>query len=435
MSVTEADRPHGGGGARGWVLLLVLAGVQFTHIVDFMILLPLGPRCLREMAITPAQFSLLVSAYAFSAFASGLLAATVIDRYDRKRAVLVLYSGFALGTLACGLARSFPALLAARSASGAFGGILGAVILAVEGDVFPEDRRGLAMGVLMSAFSVATIVGVPAGLFLADDLGTGAPFLALAGLSAALLLVASWVLPPLRAHLHGGHRSAGWQVLTRPEHLRAYLLMACLVLSTFTIVPFLATFLVTNVGWTEGQLRWLYLCGGGATLVTLSVFGRLADRFGKLPVFRILAVLTAVPMVILSNLGRAPLVPVLVLTTAFMVFSSGRMVPAMALITSSSARAYRGSFMSINASVQQLTTALASLIAGVLVTQAGEGAPLEGFPAVGAVSCLAIAASLFLAGRLHPVAADEAPLHDPGALLAESSAATVPLPETVEGIP
>src|SRR5262249_4993844 len=177
-----------------WLLLLVLAAIQFTHIIDFIILMPLGPRYLRELDIGPRQFGLLVSAYGFSACLAGLLAATRIDRHDRKRALLFLYGGFTAGTFLCAVARSFEVLLAARAVAGAFGGVLAALTLAVVGDAFPEGRRGLATGVVMSSFSVATIIGVPAGLALAGLLGTWAPFGLHAGLSATVMLVAAVAL-------------------------------------------------------------------------------------------------------------------------------------------------------------------------------------------------------------------------------------------------
>src|SRR5437016_180248 len=158
----------------GWLLLLILAAVQFNHIVDFTIMMPLETSYQRDLDITTHQFSLLVSVYAFSACLSGLLAASLVDRFDRKRALLFLFAGFTGGTALCAAANSFGVLLLGRAVAGAFGGILSALSLAIVGDAFPEERRGLATGVVMSSFSVATIVGVPTGLLLADLLGTRA---------------------------------------------------------------------------------------------------------------------------------------------------------------------------------------------------------------------------------------------------------------------
>src|SRR5262245_12104313 len=216
-----------------WLLLLVLAAVQFAHIVDFIIIMPLGPQFIRELRISEADFGVLVSAYGFSACLSGLLAARFVDRFDRKRALLVLYAGFTAGTLLCAAASDYWLLLVARAVAGGFGGVAGTTLLSVVGDTFPYERRATAMGVIMAAFSVAMIVGVPLGLYLAHALGWRVPFTALGILSVLVLVVASLVLPPLRGHLAAPaqEESGGMvRVLLDSNHLRAYALMAALVL-------------------------------------------------------------------------------------------------------------------------------------------------------------------------------------------------------------
>ncbi len=270
-----------------WLLLLALAAVQFTHIIDFVIMMPLGPQFKKDLQLSDQWFGFLVSAYAFSAALAGLLAAWFIDRFDRKTSLLWLYGGFTMGTLCCAAAPTYPLLLAARAVTGAFGGVVAASILAIIGDAFPGARRGRAMGAIMSSFSVASIAGVPAGLYLANLMGWRAPFAVLAGLSAAVLVLVRFVLPPMRGHLVRGRPSANvWAVFVQPTHLRAYLLMTALVMSTFMIVPYLASYLVSNAGRSERELPYVYLCGGLCTLVTMTLFGTLSDRLGKLPVFR-----------------------------------------------------------------------------------------------------------------------------------------------------
>jgi predicted MFS family arabinose efflux permease len=398
-----------------WQLLLVLAAVQFTHLVDFMIVLPLGPQFMRVLKITPQAFGVLVSAYGFSACLSGLLAARFVDRFDRKRALLVLYSGFAVGTLLCAFAVDYWVLLLARTIAGGFGGVVAALVLAIVGDAFPYERRGTAMGIVMSAFSIALITGVPFGLYLANALGWAAPFAILGGLSLLVLFFAIFTLPPLHGHMdpaHAGETVGLWQVLFHPNHLRAYALMVALVLGVFMIVPYIATYLVANVGCSEDELPYVYLCGGLTTLLTVTLFGRLADRYGKLPVFRIMALLTVVPILILTNLPPVPLYAAIATTTAFMVTTSGRMVPAQALITASAAPRYRGSFMSVTASVQQMASGLASILGGLILGApggAGDGpviegrlAPIHGYGWVGLISAVFTVLSVLLAGRLRP---------------------------------
>jgi predicted MFS family arabinose efflux permease len=412
----EAGPPDGAAGraavhfsTREWALLLALAAVQFTHIVDFMIVMPLGPVLSDAMTLTPAEFGWVVSAYTAAAGVAGLVASRFLDRFDRKRALLFLYTGFVAGTLLCAFAPYYGLLLAARTVAGAFGGIAAAVVLAIVGDVFADARRGTATGVIMSAFSVASVAGVPFGLYLADELGWQAPFLVLGGLSAAVLVLMALLFPPLRGHLHRGHPRTGatWAVLTDPNHLRAYALMVFLVLTTFIIIPYLPIFHEKNVGLEQRELKFIYLCGGAATLLTLTPIGRVADRRGKLPVFRVLAVVTIVPILLLANLpADTPLALVLAVTTLMMITTSGRMVPATALITASSAPRYRGSFMSLNTAVQHLAAGAATALGGALLGREGE--TLVGYPLLGVLATLASLFTLYLAGRLRAVPGGEA---------------------------
>jgi predicted MFS family arabinose efflux permease len=387
------------------VLLLALASVQFTLIIDFVIVMPLGPAVKSALTLTTRQFGWMVSAYGFSAAVTGLLAAGLLDRFDRKRSLLVLYAGFALGTLLCGAARDFYVLLVGRAVAGGFAGVVGASALAIVGDVFPESRRATAMGVMMSAFSVASIVGIPAGIFLANQSSWSAPFLVLAGLCVPVMLLAARVLPPLRGHLERRrqHDDSLLDVLLHPAHLRAYALMTALVLSTFTVIPFLSIYLVNNVGRSMTELPYVWLCGGAATLLTTTPVGLIADRWGKLAVFRALALFCLVPVFLITNLPQTSLVVTLLATTFFMVVTSGRMVPAMAMITASAAPRHRGSFMSVNAAVQQLVMGAAPILSGLILGAEPEGQtaqPLHGFPVVGLVAATAVLASVLLAGRL-----------------------------------
>lgn len=409
--------------AEGW-LLLVLGSVQLTHILDFMIVMPLQPHIKGELHMEPWHFGAMVSAYGFSASLAGLLAAGIIDRFDRKRALLALYAGFTAGTLLCALAPTYLLLVLGRVVAGAFGGVSAALLLAIIGDVFSDGRRGRAMGVLMSAFSVASIAGIPVGLLLADHLGWHAPFAALAGLSAVVLGLAAYFLPPLRGHLQHRRDSIGipWEVFTHPAHLRAYGLMVALVVGGFSVAPFMADYLVANVGMAKPDLKYIYLCGGAVTLFTLTPIGGLSDRVGKLPVFRVFAALTVISVLMVTYLPPMPLWEVLVVTTFMMVVTSGRMVPAMALITASAAPRFRGSFLSVNSSVQQTAIGLAALLAGAMLSRAEDGS-LVGFPHVGWMAAVATVVSIALAGQLRPGEAT--------AIAEAESAERVPAPEAV----
>jgi predicted MFS family arabinose efflux permease len=392
--------------AAEWGLLLVLASMQFTHIVDFMIIMPLGPEYMKEMGLSPEQFGRMVSAYTISAGVASLFAARFLDRFDRKTALLWLYGGFTVGTLLCAAAPTYTLLLAARTVAGAFGGVTAATVLAIVGDAFPHSRRGTAMGVLMYGFSLATVAGLPMGLVLAEHFGWQAPFIGLGILSAGMLTLAAILLPSFRGHLAGEplENESTLAVAFEPNHIRAFLLMLALVSSSFLVAPFVATYLEFNVGLAKESLKYVYLCGGLTTMLTLTLFGKLSDRYGKLRVFWIAGFACVVPFLWIPNLPRdTPMFVVLLATTAMFVFTSGRMVPAMALITNSAAPRVRGSFMSLNSAVQQFGAGLATWIGGLLLNKVeGQEGELIGYSKVGMLAAGAVVASVLLAGRLRP---------------------------------
>jgi predicted MFS family arabinose efflux permease len=384
-----------------WMLLIVLAGVQFTHSMDFMVMMPLGPQCEEELSISPTQFAIVVSSYGFSAAIAGILAAFFIDRFDRKNTLLMLYAGLITGTLECAVAPGYWELIFARTVAGAFGGVGGAFILVIIGDAFPEIRRGRATGVVMTAFSIASIAGLPAGILLGNRLGVRAPFGALALISMPVWLLAFTVLPRMRGHLgrRGQSLAETFAMIRQPAHLRAYAFMVVLVMGSFTIAPHFSDFLVRNVGRDKDDLVYVYLCGGLLTFVTLPQVGRCADRFGKRPVFLVMASFTLVTILVLTNLPRAPLVPILIVTTLYWIFTSGRWVPAMALVTSSALPRYRGSFMSVNASLQQTAIGLAAVVAGAVVRKAESG-EITGYATAGLIAAASTGISMILIGRL-----------------------------------
>ena len=403
---------------RQWMLLLVLACVQFCHVCDFIIMVPLGPALEKSLHIHTRQFGVLVSSYGFAACVTALLMSRWVDRFDRKRSLLLLFAGFIAGTFLCAVAPDYWMLLVGRLIAGGSGGVIGAAVLTIVGDAFPPARRATATGVVMSAFSVASIAGVPGGLFLAEwsSIGWRAPFAVLTALSVLLFVLAVFAIPPIRGHL-GGATMPFLDVLSRPAHLRAYALMFCLVCSTFAMLPYLPKFLVDNVGFRLGELQLMYLIGGIAALVSMNVVGRLADRHSRLLVFRILASVTLIPLLVLSLLPHGtPSAVVLLFTTLVFVLTSGRMVPAMAMITSTAEPAYRGGFMSVNAAVQLFGTGVAPIVASFLMPDARPDEPLSGYPLVASI-CVAIGLlAVYLGGLLQPASPREAPVPEPASL-------------------
>ena len=385
------------------LLVLILALVQCTHILDFVIMMPLGPQFMRAFEIEPAQFGLLVSAYTFSAAVSGLLCAGFVDRFDRKKVLLVLYLGFALGTLGCSIAANYEMLMFARIFAGAFGGVLSATVFAVLGDGVPLERRGAATGIVMSSFSLASVIGVPIGLFLATRFDWHTPFTALAGLSVGVIVLIGVAMPSMRGHLAVGRNPEAvakvLELLREPVHWKAFAMTASLMLAGFTVIPFMSPAMVVNFKVAEADLQYVYLVGGLFTFFTSRLIGKLCDRFGYIQVFSPVALLSLVPILLVTHLRNLPFAGAIAVSTLFMVLVSGRFVPSMALLNSVVSPKSRGAFMNLNSSVQSLFSGIASFVAGKMITQ-GPGGELLGYSAVGYLACGATLLTVALAFRL-----------------------------------
>lgn len=383
--------------------LLTLAGIQFSHVLDFVIMMPLGPILIDAFAIDTHQFGLLVASYSFSAAVSGVLAATFVDRFERKRLLLACFALFGLATLACGLAPGYSTLLVARGLAGVFGGILGALIHTMIADAIPFARRARASGVVSSAFSLSTIAGVPLSLWLANHIGWRAPFVLIAGLSVVFLVVGLRFLPELRHHLGEAKRphllSATFSVLAEANHRNALLFSALIIFSGFTVIPYITVYAVNNVGIALPDIPYVYLVGGTATFISARLIGRWADHYGKVEVYRRVALLALLPLLLVTHVGRLPLWGWLLCTTAFFVFISGRMIPAMAIISSSAQPRLRGTFLSLNGTVQSLAMGLASTLAGFL-TGLDDGGRIVGYPLVGYVAVAANLLAIAFVSRL-----------------------------------
>ncbi len=389
------------------VLLFTLAGIQFAHILDFMIMMPLGPILMQELAIDAHQFGLLVSAYTFTAGAAGVLAAMFVDRYERKRLLLTMFALFALATLACGLAPNYLTLLAARGIAGAFGGVLGSMVHTMVGDLIPFERRGRAAGTIMMAFSVSTVAGVPLSLFLANYFGWRFPFFLITALAAALLLLGLKQLPTLRGHLPSAlisederaHPLAAMrETLCDANHLRAFAFMALLMLAGFTVIPYITIYATANVGIRQEDIPYMYLAGGCATFFTARWIGRLADAHGKVRVFRVVALAALVPLFVQTHLPPVPLWLMVACSTVFFILVPGRMVPAMAIMTSAVQPRLRGTFLSLNGAVQNLFSGIAAYLGGLMITM--EGGQLVGYSNVGLLAMGATVITLWLVGRI-----------------------------------
>ncbi|MET0320303.1 MAG: MFS transporter [Duganella sp.] len=356
--------------ARERLVLWLLALTQFTVIMDFMVMMPLAPQLMAAFAITPAAVSGAVSAYAWCAGLSGLLAAMYIDRFDRKRLLLWMFALFTLSNLACAVAPTFEVLVASRAFAGVTGGVLGAIIMAIIGDLIPAERRGAATGIVMTSFSIAAVAGVPTGVMLAAHFGWASPFYLLVVLSVVIWAIAARVLPAIDGHL--AHRVPLKAVLPNlinlyrvPNHWNAFVLSFVNMTTGMLVIPFISPVLVNNLGIAPAEVTYVYLAGGVATLFTARRIGRWSDRAGAHKVYRYLALLSVVPMLFVTHMPAMPLLAVILFFPFFMTAVSGRTIPLQALMTTVPEPARRGGFLSANAAIQQIGSGTGALLGGL----------------------------------------------------------------------
>ncbi len=377
-------------GTAEWLLVSVLAAVNFTHILDFVIIMPLGDQLRQQLGITPQQFGFVVSAYGIAATVAGIAASAVVDRFDRKQVLLIAFAGFIAATFYCGIAGDYAHLLFARAWAGLFGGVTAAGVLAIIADVFPANQRGKAIGAVTSSFAVASTIGLPVGLTLAeafDDFGVS--FLAIATLGLVVWALAWWKLPSLTGHRTEQRTNPFRQfaaVVRQPNHLFSFAFMLSMVLGTFIIIPYLAPFIQANCGRTAGDLPIIYAVAGVTTLVTMTVFGILTDRLGPRPVFLFTASGAVLMTLLVTNLPPVGLWSATAALGGFMVLASGRVVPAQAMMLASADPQLRGAFTNLNSAVSHLATGTGPLIAGVIVGEAYPGGPLTHFGTAGLVA-------------------------------------------------
>lgn len=394
------------------LLLFVLACLNFTHIMDFMIMMPMGPQLMRFFDLNPQQFSFIVSAYSLSAGISGFLFSFWADRFPRKYILLVAYSGFVIGTIGCGLAPTYTMLVIARTTAGMFGGVIGAQVLSIVSDAFSYERRAQAMSIVMTAFSVASVIGVPVGLYLATEISWHAPFLVVGGLSLGVIALVIRYVPKLDGHLVLGEsrpsrtRPRSFSVVTNiwrnPNQMRALALSGTIMLGHFSIIPFISPYLVSNVGFGENHLYLIYAVGGALTIFSAPLVGKLADRRGKLPVFIFFAILSLIPIYLITTMPPSSLTYVLFVAGLFFIFSNGRLIPTQAITSSVATPQQRGGFMSINQSLQLLMQSVATYGAGLVIQKTPSG-QLENYSIVGFLAMAAIFSSIFIARTVKPV--------------------------------
>ena len=393
-----------------WLLLITLCLVQFSHMVDFVIMMPLNPLLSKDMNISQQQFGVLVSSYTFAAGLSGILSAFFVDRFDRKKALMFFVVGFSIGTIACGLSPNYASLLSARTVTGYFGGVIGSLSMAIVGDSIPKDKRATGVGIVMSAFSLASILGVPLGLFLASQFNWHFPFVFLGVLSLGMLNLIWFVVPSMTSHLrnsNGNDSQNNFSILkqsffkvfgliSKKTQVYGLLLMVFIVLGQFTIIPYLSVSLVANANFSQDLLAFAYLISGCVTLVTNFLVGRLADKFGRKTVFVFSAILSLFPIFLITRLQPIPTYFILLIFVSFFILIGGRMIPAQAIITGTVPPESRGAYMNLISAFINFSASFAAVVAGMIVYTDEKGF-IRNYDIVGWIAiCFSLVAVVFV---------------------------------------
>lgn len=385
-------------------VILILALAQFTVVLDFMVMSPLGDLLMKSMDLSTQQFGFSVSAYAFSAGISGLLTAGFADRFDRKKLLLFFYVGFIAGTLFCGLTNTYTMLLSARIFTGIFGGVIGSISMAIVTDLFPIEKRGRVLGFLQMGFGASQVLGIPISLYLANIWGWQSPFLMIVVLASGIWLIIIFKLQPINQHLqHSSERNAIshlWHTLQQREYRIGFLATAFLSLGGFMMMPWGSAFAINNLHITYQELPVLFMISGISSLIIMPLAGRLSDRFDKFTIFTIASVWLSIIVLIYTNLTPVPFWFVLLMNVGFMIGIMSRMVPAIALSSALPKKQDRGAFMGINSSLQQIAGGLAAAVGGMIVVQKDKFSPLEHYDTMGYVIVVLSVISIFLLYRV-----------------------------------
>jgi predicted MFS family arabinose efflux permease len=394
-------------------VIALLSLLQFTVVLDFMVLSPLGDILMKSLHMSTAQFGSVVSAYALSAGASGFLAAAFADKYDRKKLLLFFYTGFVAGTLFCGLAESYHALLLARIVTGIFGGVISSIGMAIITDVFSLQQRGRVLGMVQMAFAASQILGIPVGLYLATKWSWHATFFMIVVLAGIIGILVALKLKPVTAHLAlqtDKHPLLHlWHTIRKKDYRVGFLATALLSMGGFMLMPFTSAFIVNNVLIPQEKLPIIFLFTGLSSIIVMPLIGKLSDRVDKFRVFTAGSLLAAVMVVVYTNLPPIPIWGVIVINMVLFMGIMSRMVPATALNSAVPGQADRGAYMSVNTSLQQLAGGVAAIFAGFVVHQPGDSAPLQNFDVLGYIMVGFVLWCIYLVSRVSAMVKRKAP--------------------------
>ena len=391
------------------LVVFLLAITQFTVILDFMVMSPLGDILMKSLSLKPSAFAIAVSAYAICAGFSGLLTAGFADKFDRKKLLLFFYFGFIAGTIFCGIATTYAELLAARIITGLFGGVIGSISLAIIADLFSLQQRGRVMGFVQMGFGASQVLGVPIGLYLANLWSWEAPFWMIAALGIIIAIIILVKLKPVTAHLAiQRDRSAFmhlYHTVIKKRHRVGFMATALLSIGGFMMMPFGSAFAINNLKITNEQLPMLFMISGISSLVVMPLIGRLSDRINKFKIFAVASIWMMIMCVIYTNLSVTSFWIVVILNILMMMGIMSRMVPSSALTSAIPELEDRGAFMSINSSLQQFAGGIAAIVSGLIVIQKDKFSPLEHYDTVGYIIVVISIISILLMYRVSKLVA------------------------------
>lgn len=385
-------------------VIVLLALTQFTVVLDFMVMSPLGDILMKSMDMSTTQFGFAVSSYAFSAGLAGLLTAGFADKFDRKKLLQFFYIGFIIGTFLCSIAPNYPLLIAARIVTGLFGGVIGSISMAIVADLFLLEQRGRVMGFMQMGFGASQVLGIPISLYLANIWGWQSPFLMIVGLSSIIWVIILFKIKPITKHLEVKNEKNAFKHLmhtvAQKNYRIGFMATAMLSLGGFMMMPWGSAFAINNLLITPEQLPLLFMVAGIATLIIMPVIGKLSDKIDKLKLFAIASLWLIIVVLIYTNLTPVHISIVMVLNVLMMMGIMSRMVPSMALVSALPKLQDRGAFMSINSSLQQIAGGVAAAIGGMIVVQKDKYSPLEHYDTLGFVIVILTLICIYMVYRV-----------------------------------
>lgn len=389
------------------LLVAMLTIVQFTVVLDFAVMAPLGAELIDSLDISTKQFGILVSAYALSAGASGFLLAGFIDRFDRKNILLIMYVGFIIGTVCCAIAPSYYFLLVSRIVAGVFGGVMSGITFATVTDFFRYEIRGRVMGFIQMAFSASQILGIPLGLYLAHIWSWHVPFYFIVGIGLINIGMLVKFMKPIPSKTIPGEKSSYFQVIkrvfTNKNYLVAFSTTFFLATGGFILQPYVTPHLVFDLNYAEDQLPYVFFSAGIATLIGSPIFGKLSDSWGKYKLFVTGSLLAGICIIWFVNVPAGNLFMVAVAFSCMMLFVSSRIISATAMITAIPDASERGAFMNINSAIQQSSGGIASILGGIVLIEKEGNQGFENFQLLGLITFVSILICILLMYRVNKI--------------------------------